>query len=238
MKRLVLSLVLMFAIIGVSLAEVKITGETKVPVYEFVKLKAEGAAEGSGFSWKVFDTQRNRLSSKSVWISGDKVVFVAAPGTYVVELTAFSYDEKTKQINIAESDVKVVIDSGVLPNPQPDPSPNPTPNPTPVVDLKEAYLLVIEETSDATEKRGKWLSHQGLQSYVKGKKWRAVVVDKDVKDGDGNIPANFKPWLDKTSGKKLPYSFLFSKKGTIAWEGNLPETPDDFLKQLKKLGGE
>lgn len=239
MNRWIAATVLWLAVIGVTLADVKITGETKVPVYEFVELKAEGAAEGSGYSWKVFDAKRNRLSSKSVRIHGGKLIFVAAPGTYTVELSAFSYDEKTKQINITETDVKVVIEGKELPNPQPNPDPGPNPQPNPVVDLKSgSWVLVVEETSESTEKRGKWLSHQGLAKYIKSKNWKAAAVDKDVTDANGKTPANFQPWRDKAIPKGLPYIFVFDPKGNVAWEGQPPATPDDFLKQLKKLGGD
>jgi len=77
-----------------------------------------------------------------------------------------------------------------------------------------------------------------LQDYVRSKKWTATIVDKDVKDGDGKVPENFNLWLKLTSGKKLPYAFIYTPSGKIAWQGTLPEKPTEFLAILKKLGGD
>jgi len=112
-----------FAMIAAAKGEVKIEGKTTVPVFQFVELKAAGDITGAGFTWKVYDSSRHKLSMKSIKVTNGSITFVAPPGTYTVELTSYRYIEKDKKIIVDEADVLITV-SGEGPAPPPPP-PNP-----------------------------------------------------------------------------------------------------------------
>ena len=111
--RFLLVVPLLLALATAALAELSISGETKIAEYTFVKLQAKGAAEGSGYIWAVFDSTGKKVPAKSLWKQKDRLVFVGPQGTYSVTLTAFRFDPKTGETDIEEAEAEVVEALGV-----------------------------------------------------------------------------------------------------------------------------
>lgn len=117
--------------------------------------------------------------------------------------------------------------------PKPDP-PKPDPPKPPVT--TPLWVVVVEETADAASNRGSFFSNEELWALMKAKghKWR--VFDKDVRDKDGNTPKDLEEYLNRASGKKLPYLFLVDSSSTVHREGPLPSTPAGLVQLLKEVG--
>ena len=98
--------------------------------------------------------------------------------------------------------------------------------------------MVIEETAEATAARGVFLADADLVGFMKTKGWKHCIVDKDVKDKDGNPPKDLAPYLDRAKTKKLPQVYLVDQAGKVRHEGDLPTTPAELLALLKQIGGQ
>lgn len=222
-------------------AQLKLDGETSIRRDTFGRLTASGIAEGSALLWDV-----DREDEMSLLEIGNTLYFVAPPGTYRIKCRAIRLVDGRTIAETARVTITVTGRADPLP-PGPGPTPTPTPDPpepgpapptpTPPVDVKNLWLLVIEETAEAGERRGQLFASKELADRMKarGHKWR--VVDKDAKDSRGQVPSDLKPWLDRAKGKRLPRLYLITPEGQIVFEGDLPTTAKGLLEQLQKVGG-
>lgn len=226
MKRLLGCLILL-GLISAASAEMKIDGEPKVAAYKLVRLSVSGAADDAAIIW---DIDREDLADVAEIERG--IVFSAPPGSYRVK--ARSVRLKDGKVLIETARLTVTIDGGVIPTP-PDPPPTPTPTPTPA--SGPFWLLVIEETGEASGARGDFFANKELRSRIVTKSHKYRVADKDVKGRDGKPPPDMAPWLDRTKGKKLPWLYIIDAKGNIAFDAEMVRTPADLIKLLDKLGG-
>jgi hypothetical protein len=141
--------------------------------------------------------------------------------------------ESSRAVKLASFTIAV----GAQPMPKPDPKPDPKPKPEPYVG--KWRILVVEETATAANNRGQFFTDEALMSFIRAKcSHRPRIVDQDVKDANGQSPADIAPWLSLAKGKALPQVFIVGGDGTVLLSGDLPKTPADFLKTLKGVAGE
>lgn len=130
----------------------------------------------------------------------------------------------------------IVPETPEPPRPDPGPGPKPDPGPTPIVS-GPLWLIVVEETADATQRRGEFLSSAALADFMKSKGHKHRLVDKDVR----TPPADLASYLEHAKGKALPWLMLTPQTGAaagrLAWEGPVPATPNDLVELLRKVGG-
>jgi hypothetical protein len=219
--------------------------EKPIPLGELVDLSLSPLEEkpphlvGVTSTWKVFDAagqeKRVREYSGGIFFGAGirktklKAV-VAITYLYAVKKEDGTVQEVATRTVLSTQDV-VIGDDGI---PDPKPGPDPNPNPGPVA---KAWIVVIEETQEASAQRGKFLEDRALVDYVAGKKWAVRVADKDAKGPDGKPPADLAPYLTRASGKQLPQMYIVSDARDVLYEGAVPATPADLLALLRKLGG-
>jgi hypothetical protein len=147
-------------------------------------------------------------------------------------------DAKTSQVSTVHAETVFLtkdIHVGEAPAPDPNPGPNPGPGPGPKPVFAKAWLVVIEETSQAGGSRGAFFRDKDLLNFFLDKSWQFRVADKDVVDATGSPPADLKPWLERAKGKQLPWMFLVSDRGDLLLDEAIPATPQALLEKLKKV---
>lgn len=151
-----------------------------------------------------------------------KLLHAKLPGVYVV--VAMIPHEKAVRSAVC------VVTIGPKADPVPDPIPAPVTDPV-------AFLVIIEETGEATAGRGALFADPKLAARLKEKKigWR--VADQDVKDSTGKPPADLVPYLGKAKGKPLPQVFFVAANGKTIYQGDLPKDVDGVLELLGRYGG-
>lgn len=226
MRRIACVLVAWLALTGLASAQVSILGETKVEPNKLVRLKADGADPKSGLVWRVYPPTVDKATTGKGLLE-----FVAAPGAYRVELLAITLAPDGTTV-IAEAVASVVVGGEPMPDPKPDPGPKPNPKP-----IAKAWVVIVEETAEAREGRGKMVTDKDLHGYISGKGWKLRMTDKDVVDANGKTPADLAPYVARAKSKGLPFFCVVDQDGTIRTEGVLPETAADLLDALKKVGG-
>ena len=228
MKRIACVLIAWLVLTGLASAQVSILGETKVEPNKLVRLKVDGADPKAGLVWRVYPPNVDKATTGKGLLE-----FVAAPGAYRVELLAITLAPDGTTV-IAEAVANVTIGSDPMPDPKPDPGPGPKPNPKPIA---KAWVVIVEETAEAREGRGKMVTDKDLHGYITGKGWKLRMTDKDVVDANGKTPTDLAPYVARAKSKGLPFFCVVDQDGTIRTEGALPETAADLLDALKKVGG-
>lgn len=222
-KTLALAFLLCVAVFGY--AELKVTGETTVAAHKMVRLTVTGADDAA----LIWDFDKEDLID--VEEEGNRLLFTGPPGTYKLKCRAVRVKDSKASVETVR--VTVVIGKGVPP--KPDPDIKPTPDPVPVVG--SIWILVIEETSMASDSRGRFFSNAALAARLKAKSHKYRVVDKDVVGPDGRPPRDLAPWLEKAKAKTLPALWLINSAGDVLFEGDMVRTPQDLIKILDKIGG-
>lgn len=173
----------------------------------------------------------------SLWqahVEGGKVAFVAqAVGNYYMCADVDGLNMLSPvwvRVVVTKSDVG----PDPIPDPKPDPKPDPDPKPQPA--KVAAYLVIIEESKDATARRGALFADATVAGLLKSYK-RFTVVDKDVKNAAGEVPPDLKTYLAKAAEKQLPYCFAVDDAGWAVYEGAMPATKQEVIDLLKKTLG-
>jgi len=172
--------------------------------------------------------------------SPGKLAFLAfsqSPGTYEV---CFLVNGKSAEEPPAETARTRIVVEGVVPTPPGPTPPGPTPKPEPPAPpvQQKLYLVVVEETSEATARRTAFMLDPALRSHfaLKGHAYR--LVEKDIRDGSGNVPADVKTYLAEAAGKSLPYLIVVPQAGgRSVYSGPVPESPAKLIELLGKVGG-
>lgn len=121
---------------------------------------------------------------------------------------------------------------------EPIPDPNPKPTPDPLPPIAKAWVVVVEETAEAANNRGKYFQSPDIHQFFKLKQWNYRVADKDVVGIGGLPPKDLKPWLDRAKEKSLPWMFVIDGQGVEYFSGPVPNTPEGLLAELKKIAGD
>lgn len=128
-------------------------------------------------------------------------------------------------------EIEVVVQVGDDPNPDP-----PKPNPPVPPESGKVWIIVIEETKDASASRGVLMTEKSLSDYVKSKGHTVIVADKDIVDKSGETPKSLHPYIVYAKAEGLPMAFFVNESGDVLYKGSVPETPAKFLDLLKKVG--
>lgn len=169
---------------------------------------------------------------------GPYIALVEAVGKGRVEMDFIPLNLKG-EADIVMSTVDVDAGQGPQPPPKPDPPKPDPPKPDPKPVEGKRWVLVIEETADPVWQlqRGALVTNKALHDRIRerGHDWK--LVDKDVKDSNGNVPADLAAYLRRVAGKKLPWVFVVDVAGTVLVDETYPGSPAKLLDSLKKAGG-
>jgi len=178
--------------------------------------------------WKFIDLEYKRvpvLANTRVAIA--QILDDTTRKYYDVTLSA----KDRKQISSALFDIQSAIEEIIK-------GPAPTPVPPVPVGPKKLWLVVIEETSQASENRGAFFASKALADKIKSSGHKFRTADKDVKGEDGKTPADLVPYLNEASGKALPRLYLVDQvTGDVYYKDKLPSSPNELVEILTKIGG-
>jgi len=204
-------------------SDIKIVGNLEVSEHKFVRLSLEGKFESA-----IWEVEPEEKVDWEVLDGGKRIIFVAPPGEYVVRVFAIDFSEK----KFSKTKVKVVIKkSGV----NGDVPPTPTPG--------KLSVMVIYDPDR-------------LDNY--GAEQAAIFTSKEVReylekhcDREGDVPTyrflsdkadvvgmseKLRKWYEEA--KKLPLPSLVISNGRDVWAGPLPKNVEEFMKVLRKYGGD
>lgn len=121
----------------------------------------------------------------------------------------------------------------------PTPTPTPTPPPTPDALLpgeKVWGFVLVEETAEAQAGRGKLVASKPVWDFLRSAGWKWRIVDDDARDEAGATPAWLKPYLAEARDRGVPRMWVVvAASGRVVWSGTPPESPEEFLKLLKRF---
>lgn len=207
----------------------KIDGETKVGAYKIVRLTAIDADPDAAIIWDVYPEDEVSFDERP----DNVLAFVAPPGVYKVKLRTI----KGSKATTARATVTIegaVPPVPIPPSPGPGPGPNPGPQPGPVVG-GPLWVVIVEETADAVATRGTLFRDKALSELMKAKGHKFRVVDKDVLDPNGKVPADVERFIK--SGFPLPHMFLVNRDGVIVFHNIATMDAGYVHAALKNLGG-
>lgn len=171
---------------------------------------------------------------------GRKCVFSwDIPGEYRFVLIAAGPDKDGQLgIAIAEKTVKLVGPAPIPPNPTPGPGPTPTPGP---VTSGKKTAVILRETADQTPEMARMvvsLRTGPTQSYLSSKGHQLLILDKDSKDENGQVPATLARVQQATAGKPLPQLVILDQAtGAVQSVEPLGSNPDFVVELIKRTGG-
>lgn len=189
-------------------------------------------------------------------VSDQLLVVAAKPGTYEIKYQIFwihlepitLYDKDGNEITVMQfvgcgdyDDAATLKITGEDPEPEPDPDPDPDPDPGPVPPPGKRFVLVIEESGEASAAEAKTLA--GLRRYLETQKHQWRFEDPDLRDASGNTPAWLADYLRRASDAKVqdPFivigSFLESGGINVLTIEPLPQTADEAIDLVKEYGG-
>jgi len=221
MRRLIALLwLLLFALTAT--AETKIDGPTSVAVSQPAWFTVGGMESGDRSVW--FPSPQLQTDSRYIK-EGVSLFWSDKPGKFQINVMVVDCS-KNKFIPLSET-IAVGSDPGPDPIP-PGPDP-PDPDPPPA---KATWCVVVEETSQRTAKQAIILASQDVRGCFARE--RFGVIDKDVKDENGNVPERFKPYLDGANGKNLPWMFLVDNNGNVLFQGEMPDSVVSMMDRIKQ----
>lgn len=147
------------------------------------------------------------------------VYFSGLEKTYTVE--AFVVNFETRKVYRK----KVVVPFAINPQPPPTPEPKPKPDPDPQPVGKVTGFVIVEETSKAGAWRGNILGSTKVQSVVKSKSLRHLIIDAD----EPTESATVKAYQALAADKELPWVFLTDSAGKVLSSQKCPLDEDKFV---------
>lgn len=232
MRRLATCCLLLLALAGSAFAELRIIGEASVKPGKAIRLKVEGASEGSAVVWD-FDEDNLDLEE-----AGDRLIGSGNPGTYRIKCRAImlTKDGKTK----VETARFTLTQEG---QPKPPPPPVPPDPPAPPTPAGALRVLVVYEAADLPKMPA------GQRAVLFDQKVRGALKDRTDKAGpdgrgwniwDKDLDASGadKFWRDalKRARPKVPYVHLFKGEAAV-YEGDLPATSEEMVNLVTKYAG-
>lgn len=189
------------------LADLKITGDLKLPPNRIVRLAAEGAPAGAAYIWDV-----DREGDCDLEEQGGRLLFAAGPGVYKVKVRSVVLKDGRTLIETA----RVVVTIG---------EPTPPPPPPPPPDDALAKTLRTAHAADADADKAKHAkSLAALYRNAPG------VLDKAATAGD------LYRILKESAAMLLPAAAVPNTRKAVAAElaAVLPATPETALTDMHK----
>lgn len=182
-----------------------------------VELKVVGVPRGAAIFWQAVPltpgVARGDVRKRIVKVE-QAVILAGPPGEYEVVCQLVKVD-KEGNADGEELTRKVTLTGGAGPAP-PGPGPKPTPDPVDPARKDVSYRVVfVEETSAAAGGRGAMFTNRALDARMRERGHSYRIVDKDVTDKDGGVPADLADLLKLASQKAYPQVFLVDKAGKL-----------------------
>lgn len=147
-----------------------------------------------------------------------KVDLSVVPDGYKLSKADFLAGKST----IAGRSIQVEGVGPLPPGPGPIP-PDPVPDPSPVIVQQPLWgLVIVEETATAAEGRGLIMASGLLAKTLSDHSWKWRVVDKDVINQQGQVPADVAPYVADAKQKGTPRIYILSDKIKIVYAGPCP----------------
>jgi len=227
-------LLLLVAVWCLPVAAVELDGPTEpIEAGEYCQIFVRDMADDDLPKARVIYWPRNRVivvpaktwgGEAFIWfgarVEGVYLLAVAVPRDNVLD-----YAETTIIVGKGDDDV------------DPDPPPPPPPPPGPI---QEMTVLVVEETSvPRTEEQVQMLACYPCRKWLTDNGHRLRVVDRDVKDQNGQVPADLARFIDPPPDASR-YVFVVDGDGAVHWEGPLSNfrTLGEFQNLWKEYGAE
>jgi hypothetical protein len=180
----------------------------------------EARTSGKAVRWAALDDGLQLVPGRLLASPLVAVAVAARPGAYRVLAVAGAGDELSEP---AVCTLRV--------GPKSEPFRPPPARPA------KAWLVIVEETAEASPRRGALLGNAEVRAYLAARGWGLRVADQDVKDASGAAPADLLPYLSRAKGQRLPRLFVVGSDRRLLYEGDLPATPGALLSLLKGIGG-
>lgn len=175
-------------------------------------------SDGVEFKAILGSVPQSQLSDWIKWQTIPQFIFRSSrPGDFLIDVVENGHR------------ASYVVEVAGSPSPDPDPDPDPDPPPIP----ESLWGITIEESSKRKEltvnQLDALLSKEVRDLFQPG---RFRVLDKDITDENGLQPEGWAPFLDRASGKKLPY-FMLVGDGRILWEGPFPANTRELISLIR-----
>lgn len=214
--------------------------ELKVQANSFMewtigKIVAENRDPKGAVLWDVTPVSPLNEDAASIFEMNGDLYFTGPPGRYKVICTEITIVDNKPQPRRARKTIEILAQR---PLPPPGPTPNPGPQPGPVTKV-EVAAIIIEETAEAKQNRGAYLSDQALFDFFSKNGHALRTADKDVKGPDKKTPpSDWVPYLNMAKGKEMPYLIIIPKTGgQTLWTGALPTEPAGLIALIRQVGG-
>lgn len=216
---------------AIPLAGATIDGKLKAATNGMIRLEVKDLDPNAAVIWVV---DPDPVDFEEV---GDRAMFSGPDGEYAIRaiVLKLSAAGKTEKRTLS---AKAVIGAGgpLPPGPTPKPPIPPGPTPPPVTPGK-LMLVVFREASNATAVENIVITNQALNDYMRAKGHRWRILDKDVRDAAGQVPAEIAFYSKHSAGKTLPQLFVIDENRVVRTQVDFPATAADLLTLLPKLGG-
>lgn len=235
-KRFV-SLLLFMLIALPAIAEPNIISPDKVEPYKVVWAIADGVPKDAVVLWDVLPIGKQDFATP---VNESKFGFVAAPGTYLIELVVFeTVGGKLKPNRIRKS---VTISGKVDPEPEPEPGPGPGPspdpdNPPPIPDAGFRVVISYDSGVDLSPAQKSILYSKDVRDYLektcvlgpdgKLKAYRIWPATTDLQFADPM-------WQKVMARKRESLPWIVISNGKTGYEGPLPADIKTTMELLKK----
>lgn len=212
------------------LAGATIDGKLKAPTNGMIRLEVKDLDPNAAVIWVV---DPDPVDFEEV---GDRAIFSGPDGEYAIRaiILKLSASGKTQKLTVSG---KATIGVGGPVPPKPDPKPPVPPGPAPVpVTPSKMTLVVFREASNASANENIAITNPALNEYLRSKGHRWRILDKDVRDAAGQVPAEIAFYSKHSAGKTLPQIFVIDENRLVRHQGDFPSAAE-LLALLPKLGG-
>jgi hypothetical protein len=230
LRRQASAVILLFCLAAAAHAQPRVKGAANYPPNTPIVLKAtDVTGPKAQFLWDV--------SGGAKFVeAGDTLYVWAAPGDYVVRLTAIDFDAK----KVERATFMFTVDGAPSPGPTPPgpvpPGPTPTPTPT-----KGLHVLILYESADATKLPA---AQQGILYGKATRDWLNAncspwggIKDWGIFDKDSDL-SGYSPTLKALQLRpraSLPWVVIAGDGAAVLFEGPLPADAASMLALLNKF---
>jgi hypothetical protein len=173
---------------------------------------------------------RAGIGNKTRWVvAGDQLVLAAISSTG--DLISWSYSNP-----FACGPVPGPAPPAPMPGPGPGPAPTPTPAPQPAKH-GPLWLTIVYDSAAKTPAQSQAWDSPEVDTAIRASGHHLRLVEQDTKDERGQVPSSLAAYIAKAKSAGVPYLFAVDASSQTAWEGPAPQTRDDMLDRIRRLGG-
>lgn len=219
-------------VLSASAQVVEIVAPATAPEHSLVRVVT--TETGENYKWEVFS---NNGGVADVAAFGRQMLFTGPPGRYVI-LQSWENAAGEKRQAFAFTDIVAGEEGPPPPNPPFPPLP---PDP-PVVEPGPRWVIIVEETKDRTPQQAAVLTDSSFRQWIATAGHDYRMIDQDVQNRAGTVPAACVPYLDLAKGKTLPRLFIVDgssgdSQGKVLFSGDLPSSAAALKTLIQQKGG-